>query len=234
MLSGVTIYNDRMNLVVDDRYNNLALSHKEILRIPAATRNGPNLNRAAVKVPLRENDVLVAVELSDVPAGVFVSSAGVTAFSANDSGVTLGCYFFSSKMAGATAPNGLQVFSENGTCVFDSNRKYMRVVEFQKGYFRGYPNANPERALCRLPIGQKGRKYGVVFPCTPLHTAFNSETDSPVMCYRSTLGTRIQEGVIYISPVSVATELRALPGPRDTNIDITVPYSVMIVDLTGC
>ena len=218
MLSGVTIYNDRMNLVVDDRYNNLALSHKEILRIPAATRNGPNLNRAAVKVPLRENDVLVAVELSDVPAGVFVSSAGVT----------------SSKMAGATAPNGLQVFSENGTCVFDSNRKYMRVVEFQKGYFRGYPNASPERALCRLPIGQKGRKYGVVFPCTPLHTAFNSETDSPVMCYRSTLGTRIQEGVIYISPVSVATELRALPGPRDTNIDITVPYSVMIVDLTGC
>jgi len=228
------VYNDRMNLVIDDRYENLALSHKETLRIPPATRAGLNLDRAAVKVPLRENDTLVAMELTDVFAGVFVSSNGVIAFSANDSGATLTCYFFSSEAAAATTSAGLQVFNEKGACAFDSNKRYMRVVGFQKGYFRGYPKADPERAVCKLPINQAGRNYGVIFPCTPLHVTFADSESSPTMRQASALGARIQGENICISPVAVATAFRSFPGPRDTAIDATVPYSVMFVDITGC
>lgn len=147
MEAGIEVYSDS-TLIIDGSYKNLSLIRKvKLTDLPKSrvkSREEPwkidsrfvDIDRYSLGT-LKDNEVFVGIggKISDIlqkiaithPAGSSTKSVSVDILP-NGSPENLYLYVFGENLSKESSSNGLQVFNEQGECVFDSGRKYLRVV----------------------------------------------------------------------------------------------------------
>lgn len=114
------VRNDKNKLVIDANFHNLWLSRK-VLITQTGTFNGA----------FSGGEILAAVGgvTGDIDAYCENNNNGYTCI-VNTYVAGLYIYIFSQEPKAAASGCGLQVFDNNGKCVFDSNNKYAKVAAF--------------------------------------------------------------------------------------------------------
>lgn len=140
MTAGIRIRNDDSMLVIDDTFFNYAFISKHTLTFAAGTSSGlwtggsapsavlslSGLDRPVAAARGSKGWVLAAI--GKVGANwVFHFSGGLHGSTAT-SGDTIEVFVFDRPKA-ATTGYGLRIWDGNGNIVFESNRKYMRVID---------------------------------------------------------------------------------------------------------
>lgn len=168
MRAGMEIYNDNNKLVIDDNYVNLCLTRKVLLTsLPKL-----DFNVTHYVLDLAENERIFAFSLLPhktlglIPYRIGESkwvilpvqgdsSIGHSMQNSDLQGVYV--YIFGIQRTAGTDHYGLQVFNQQGEICYDSNQRYMRVVNYhlqkQEKTWSEYPTYSPP----------KNRNYAIVY-----------------------------------------------------------------------
>lgn len=136
--AGIEIFNDNNNLIVNAMYKNLELSRKiKVESLSVTTNKHAPLLKA--EFDLLDGECLVAVkhESGDTCYGYIsvedkkiICTKWYTTLKDGNIPKNTWLYVFRWSKKTLSKSYGLQVFDEKGECVFDSSKRYMRVVYF--------------------------------------------------------------------------------------------------------
>lgn len=142
--AGLLIKNDNNDLLLNETYNNLYLFRKlKLTDLPYQTvGSGTNAN-LSFATDIRENEILAPIARADGSAldafsiranmwVIYVPRKNRTIDAVLEDMDNVYVYIFGVNTSTETSASGygLQVFDENGVCVYNSNNKPMRVLHY--------------------------------------------------------------------------------------------------------
>jgi len=131
MAHGLKIINDAGTVQVDELYKNMALFAKEVSTTNTVISAGLSKRTFTYSASLLVNPIF-AVRCADYAVARATLSGGtwtVDVFVNDPSGTAFTLYVFGEPIASADTM-GFRVFNASGGLVFDSNLKYLRVIDF--------------------------------------------------------------------------------------------------------
>jgi hypothetical protein len=171
MSFGIVVYNSTNNLVIDDTYKNMGLRQKTAFSLGGGGEQTITLTSAV-------NPLLF---ISASGSGVGVIQAGLSGSTytwvIRAAGTSSGNVYIFDEPSAATSTYGVKVMNASGVQVFNSDNKYIRVVDVYNCFFSGggsnttsnvptvsktYPSSNYAVCIATPRAGFDGFNTGVI------------------------------------------------------------------------
>lgn len=134
MQAGLQIYNDDSFIQLDADYKNLEFKSKGTFSLAASDLANGGSTISTVNVSFVGVQPVIALNCADLCYASFVSRSGSTwtfqIYNGNNFSITGEYFFFDEPAATSSGKLGLQIFKEDGTLGYDSNKSYMKVLEY--------------------------------------------------------------------------------------------------------
>lgn len=161
MTAGLEIINTSGSVLIDENYQNLAMSASGSFTFVSG-----DFGRVNVNIPYKADGLrnpIMAIRVTGGYAGVRNTSKNAvtsvsTAVMFGQTGATVQWWCFD--VPDVTSNAGLQVFNSAGTLVFDSGNKYARVLNYWM------PANNSAWTGAVQTLGGSGRTYAIAY-CSP-------------------------------------------------------------------
>lgn len=134
MEAGLQIFNDDSFIQLDSNYKNLEFKSKGTFSIAASDGSSGGSNISFTNVSFVGVQPIIALNCANPCYASFVSRSGNTwtfqIYNGSNFAITGEYFFFDEPAATSSGKLGLQIFKEDGTLGYDSNKSYMRVLEY--------------------------------------------------------------------------------------------------------
>ena len=234
MTSGLIIYNENRQLQITDTFRNLVLTQTGSVRIPARPYGNGTvwMGEYVGRVEVPTNASIIAIGLSTDPvAAEWNAYLGYLDFyvGAFNKSCEVPYYVFSPVTTLTGGRAGLQVLNSQGECMFDSNRKYMRVVGHLSGAQYGVFSDGRAFAEIALPKSWGERKAAAVVPKDWGYVECSELGDGAGWATSYRAGVYLKNGRVGVMPVQTS-------GPHMGSVEppMYAPnYLLTVIDVTG-
>ena len=261
MESGITVYTDTGKLQIDSVFSNLTLLRKELVRCPALSKLGgyqglfigdgtpyrfykgykfgnqqwgasfERIGEQEAGILTHTEDIsLLCVGLTDTPVAVIRHRGRYKIINVSNRSKDIACYLFTDKVSGASR-GGLQLFDALGQVVFDANKKYMRVADYQT-----FSHSINTARLVELPL-PKGREYAVCYTNFWYAHDYFVDGDDPwtstVDHYLTIPCAFMFDGAVFVDPLNLYLYTDTGGWNTDSGLYQSHIYSHLIVDVNG-
>lgn len=159
MPEGLQIFNDSGYIQIDADYLNMELKQKGTFNLPGSnTANGGSIS-SGVQISFNGESPVIAIKSTTFCCAYPLSRSGNTfnfyIYNGDGQDCTGEYFIFDNSSSEGAGSSGLQVFNGQGRLVFDSNKKYLRVLDYWQvdeppgeGVTRNYGDKQVATIMC--------------------------------------------------------------------------------------
>lgn len=157
MPEGLQIFNDAGFVQIDANYLNMELKNRGSGVIPPSNMAAGGAQSSSITFTVNGENPAIAVISERMAACYLISRSGSSftfaIYNGEDANNSVEWFQFDNSSAEGAGNSGLQVFNGGGRLVFDSNKKYLRVLDYwERGTgnleTRGYPGKRIAVIMC--------------------------------------------------------------------------------------